>query len=95
MSLRFKRMLIWAMMLVAGMGLITAMVHRSASGSLFYSGGLVAGISLLLNVHLLRNKIEDIAAAAMSTGFDRRSHFYSRAAALLLVGGIVVALLGH
>ncbi|WP_155950901.1 hypothetical protein [Rhodanobacter sp. OR87] len=95
MSIRAKRMLILTVMLATGMGLMIAMVHRSASGSLISSGGLLAGVSLLLNTHLFLNKVEDIPAAAKSTGYDRRSHFYSRAAALLVVAGIVMAFIGH
>ncbi|MFC5583125.1 hypothetical protein [Rhodanobacter terrae] len=88
-------MLISAVMLAAGTALIVAMIHRSASGSLVSAGGLLAGISLLLNSHLLINKIDGVPSAARSAGYDRRSHFYARAAALLLVAGIVVALIGH
>jgi hypothetical protein len=95
MNMNIRRMLIWAAMLLFLVGLINAMVHQSASGALIYAGGLISGISLLLNAHLIPNKIRDIPAAVQSGRYDRRSHYYGRAGGLLIVAGFVVALIGH
>jgi hypothetical protein len=95
MTVKGKRILISLGMLVAIYALITAFVHHSVSGALIAAGGLFAGISLLLNAHLLQNNIQAIPAAAMSAGYDRRGRFYSRAGGVLLIAGIVASFIEH
>lgn len=92
MSIKAKRMLIWAAMSIAGAGLMAAAMHRSVSGSLISAGGILAGISLLLNTHLVINKAGEISVAVRSSGYDRRGRFYARTGAVLLIAGLVVAL---
>lgn len=95
MNVKAKRAVIWVGMSMAGAALLSAAIHHWVSGALIFAGGLLAGISLLLNTHLVLNNVKDIAVEARSAGYDRRSHIYSRAAALLLLAGMMVALAGH
>jgi hypothetical protein len=95
MTVKGKRILVSLSMVFAMAALISAMVDHSASGALIAAGGLFAGISLLLNSHLLLNRISALPAAAMSAGYDRRGRFYSRAGGLLIVAGFVAKFMEH
>lgn len=94
-EIRTKRKWIWGAMALAGAGLLAAMFDRSASLALVCGGGVLAGISLLLNAHAVQNSASDITDAVRRFGYDRRSHFYSIIGTIFVIAGILAALAGH
>lgn len=87
-SMNFVRGCIWFFMAILCMGLIRAAMDRSPGLVLIYAGGLLSGISALLNSHLLSMRHDRLVPTVRGGRYDRRGRLYARLGLVLMLFGL-------